>query len=708
MKNDVNDKLDELLKGKNPSQKLAISTLNGPVMIVAGAGSGKTTVLINRTANLLNHGVNPSNIMLVTFTNKAASEIKERLRESVGEKADFVNVGTFHSLFIEHILKKYKEHPYFTEYGVDMERFSIIDDKDGDKLYKEAFEMLPISIRQDVEGGAYTMSDMVSEISKSKSKGMAAEDYFRTVAPNDKKFQLKQATALLWRNYKDLCVDLDGFDFDDILVVCNKLIESDPKVSIELGSKFKYVMVDEYQDTNLVQMSVTDGIAKHHNNICVVGDEKQSIYAFRGSDISVILGFQERYNNVSKINMNINYRSSIDILDVANWSARCMRKRTLLTEGIMVKPEALPEPEKEKPIPVKVVTFNDQVSEAINLSKSIKRDLRSGVPGKEIAIIYRNKALKNEIEKQFVSEEIPYQLIGDTSFFQRAEVKDAVALLRLIFRPWDSMAGLRVLGVTNFGVSGKGARDAMKSEKMPVYQYLCKKSLSVRQSGEPSAVGKKASVFLKVIDSVKRLQEAGCHPETLREFLADTWDTFLRPKLMASAKKSANKEASANMEGKVENVYQIFSQFAGAYLESGDIDKVIDDIILRVEAPPEMDKERNAKIQFMTIHACKGLEFKKVYLIGMDLQTLPGKPFTELKDEDIDESRRLFYVATTRAINELVITYCKKRMQHGQYITTDISPYLQEITDKSDRLEMIDVESSYSNNQYSKGGQYGR
>jgi DNA helicase-2/ATP-dependent DNA helicase PcrA len=690
MENDSSNKLDELLKGKNPAQKQAITTLSGPVMIVAGAGSGKTTVLINRTANLLNNSVNPSNILLVTFTNKAATDIKDRLRESVGEKADFVNVGTFHSLFIEQILKKYKDHKFFADYGVDMERFSIIDDKDGEKLFKDAFEMLPTPIRQEVEGGTYNMSDMTSLISKNKSIGMDVNDFIRTIAPKDKDFAIKQSTALLWRNYTDLCIDLDGFDFDDILVVCNKLIESDPKVAIELASKFKFIMVDEYQDTNGVQMSVTDGIAMHHKNICVVGDEKQSIYAFRGSDIRVILGFEKRYSNVSKINMSMNYRSQKSVITVSNAVADAMGER--LTDGQL---ESMSSIEKSD---VKLVKFGDDTTEAKNIVKAVQRDLSKGIPGKEIAIIYRNKALKAEIEKQLVSKQVPYQLIGDTSFFQRAEVKDAIALLRFTFRPWDSMAGLRVLGATNFGVSNKGARDAMKQEKMPIYQYLCMKAESKRMSGELSAVGKKATAFLTVLNTVKRLQEAGSDPETLREFLADFWDTFMRPKLMASAKKSASKDAASNMDGKIENVHQIFTQFSDEYLATGDIDKVIDDLVLRVEATPEMDRDRHAKIQLMTIHASKGLEFLNVYLIGMDKQTLPGKDFSEMKEDEIEESRRLVYVGMTRCKSQLVMSLSEKRRQHGQYIATDVSPYLEEIMDRTDELKIINVPSEYSQN----------
>lgn len=693
-------KLDELLKGKNDAQKEAITTLNGPVMIVAGAGSGKTTVLISRTANLLNTGVNPSNILLITFTNKAASEIKDRLRESVGEKADYVNVGTFHSTFIEHILKKYKDHAFFKEQGIDMERFSIIDDKDAEKLYKEAFDMLPISVRQDVEAGNFNMSDITRDISMKKAMGMDVNDFIKTISPKDKNFKFKQAQGLLWKNYTELCADLSGFDFDDILVSCHKLIQSDPKVSIELASKFKFIMVDEYQDTNGVQMSITDSIAMHHNNICTVGDEKQSIYAFRGSDIKVILGFEKRYKSVVKINMSFNYRSQKDIIKISNAIANAMQER--LTDGQL---------ENKSPIadnPVSLVKFGDDVTEARNVVKSIQRDLASGVIGKEIAVIYRNKNLKAEIEKNLVSSQVPYQLIGDTSFYQRAEVKDAIALIRFTFRPWDSMAGLRVLQATNFGVSDKGAKDAMKSEKLPVYQYICNKAESTLQSGQLSAVGKKASVFLKVIDSIKRLQECGAKPETIREFVADFWDTFLMPKLMSSAKKSANKEAAANFEGKVENVKQIIAQFAESYLEKGDIDKVIDDLILRVEASPEMDKERHAKIKLMTIHASKGLEFDNVYLIGMDKQTLPGKDFSELTNAEIEESRRLLYVGVTRCKNQLFMSFAEKRRHNGQYIDSEISPYITEVMDQLPNFKMTSVAAVYNPNRYSPKKEYSR
>ncbi len=689
MEAEQKQQLEALLDGKNPAQKQAITATKGPVMIVAGAGSGKTTVLINRTANILNQGVSPTNLLLITFTNKAADDIKSRLREKVGEKADYVVVGTFHSVFKEHILKGYSEHQYFSDYGIDMSQMTILDDKDSAKIYKDAYEMMPSSVRDSVDAGSFTTSDMTTEISNLKAKGMDVGDFIKTIAQKDTKFIFKQATALLWKNYKDLCIDIDGLDFDDMLLVTNKLIMSDPKISIELAQKFKFIMIDEYQDTNGVQMSIMDSIAKHHNNICVVGDEKQSIYAFRGSDIRVILGFEKRYSNVTKINMAYNYRSQPNIITVGNAVADAMSER--LTDGVLIAKSPIPAND------VKLVKFGNDVAEANNIVKAIQRDLRNGVLGSEIAVIYRNKSLKIEIERQLVNSQVPYRLIGDTSFFQRAEVKDAISLLRFILHPWDSMAGLRVLGASNFGVSDKGARDAMKKEKLPVYQYLCEKSLGKIAGGKPSAVAKKSSAFLKVIDCIKRMHDLNCKPEILQELITDAWDTFLRPKLVNAAKRSADKEAASNMDGKIENVHQVFLQFSESYAKCGDVDKVIDDLILRVDAVPELDSERNTKVQLMTIHSSKGLEFENVYLIGMDKQTIPSADFKDLPKEEIEESRRLVYTGITRAKSQLVMSYAQKRMQHGQTIVTDMSPYMEEITQRTNIVKEINVDSEYKN-----------
>ncbi len=681
--------LAELLDGKNPEQQDGIQTINGPTMIVAGAGSGKTTVLIHRTANMLVQGINPSNIMIITFTNKAASELKDRLRAKVGEKADYVMVGTFHSTFKETILKKYKEHTFWKEYGIDLNQFNILDSKDSDKLYKEAFDMLPVNVRRLIDDGQHTLSDLTSEIAAKRAVGMDYDDYFKQIAPSDQKFEFKQSVFFLWRNYKNLCIEQNGMDFDEILVSCNKFLASDPKVSLELASKHKYIMIDEYQDTNGVQMSITDAIAQHHNNICVVGDEKQSIYAFRGSDIRVILGFEQRYSNTKKISMHRNYRSQQNVITVSNAVANAMGER--LTDGQLKTMNSL------KPSPIKLVEFDTIYSEAENIVKSVQSDLSRGVAGKDIAVIYRNKVLKNEIEKQLVNKKVPYILIGDTSFYQRAEVKDAIAMVRFIFREWDSMAGLRVLAATNFGISDKSARISMRDEKKPVHQYVVDKSYTTRANGQPTAAGRKARVFLDVLNNIKAVQELGCRASDLKEYLSDAWDIFLKPKLSNSAKKSANKDTSTNFDGKIDNVKQLFEQFCDHYNESYDIDKVIDDLTLMVEQPPEMDREKKAKIQLMTIHASKGLEFKNVYIIGVDSATLPGGDITKMPQHDIEESRRLLYVAMTRAEDRLVMTYSKMRYQYGEPIDTEMSPFLKEIEIEKLPIELVKVNGTPRN-----------
>lgn len=663
--------LDEILQGKNPEQKEAIMTLEGPVLITASAGSGKTTVLIDRISHMLLKEVNPTNILVITFTNKAATEIKDRLRDSIGEKADYVNIGTFHSMFREHILMKYADHDFFRGLGLDMTRIVILDDKDSDKIYNEALEMLPVGVRRIVEEGTVTMSQLHNNISLAKARGEDAEDYIRTFSPKDKDFKEKEATALLWQNYRTLCYENNQIDFDDMLLLSHQFLAHNPSVAKELGSKFKFVMIDEYQDTNPVQMLITDAIAQNHDNICVVGDEKQSIYGWRGADINVILNFQNRYQNTKVISMFRNYRSERNIINIANAVAFAMEER--LTDGQLKVPD-----ERQDETPLKYVVFPDTETEAAHITKAVKRDLESGVPGKEIAIIYRAKTVKNELEKNFVSEQIPYTLIGDTSFFQRKEVKDAVAMLRFIFQPWDSQAGLRLLDATNFGISAKSARDAMKNDKLPVYQYLVKKSQEKRGNGTPTKAAEKATIFIDLADRIKAVQELGAPAKTIGEYLKQFWDLYLMSKHQLVAKKSTNAEAKSGYETKLANVDEVLKQFTQQYAEHYDIKKTIDEMTLMISNAPEIDSERHKKVQLLTIHASKGLEYKNVYLMGVDNEAFIGSN-PNIDFSEMEEARRLFYVGITRAKSKAVFSRPEKRMQFGELLPISDLCFVDEV-----------------------------
>lgn len=683
--------LDQILEGKNPEQKVAIMTLEGPVLITASAGSGKTTVLIDRISHMLLKDVNPTNILVITFTNKAANEIKDRLRDSVGEKADYVNIGTFHSMFREHILMKYAEHDFFRGLGLDMTKVVILDDKDSDKIYNEALDMLPLNVRKIVEDGDTTMSQLHNNISMSKAKGEDAEDYIRTFSPKDKRFKEKEATALLWQNYRTLCYENNQIDFDDMLLLSHQFLAFNPTVATELGSKFKFVMIDEYQDTNPVQMLTTDAIAQNHNNICVVGDEKQSIYGWRGADINVILNFQDRYKDTKVISMFRNYRSERNIINIANAVAFSMEEK--LTDGQLLVPD-----DKKNEAPLKYVIFPDTETEAAHITKAVKRDLESGIPGKEIAIIYRAKTVKNQLEKNFVADQVPYTLIGDVSFFQRKEVKDAVAMLRFIFQPWDSQAALRLLDATNFGISSKGARDAMKKEKLPVYQYLVKKSGETRANGTPSVAAQKSKIFIDLADRIKAVQELGTSAQAVGEYLKQFWELYLKSKHQLVAKKSTNAEAKSGFETKVANVEEVLKQFVTQYSSHYDIKKTIDELTLMISHAPEIDTERHKKVQLLTIHASKGLEYKIVYLMGVDNEAFLGSN-PNIEFSQMEEARRLFYVGITRAKTKVVFSRPQERMQFGETLPITDLCFVEEVRKREREtgqklLEVVTIEES--------------
>lgn len=698
MSNSTQKTLADLLEGKNPEQQEAISTLHGPMLLTASAGSGKTTVLINRIAHLIIKEVSPTNQLVITFTNKAANEIKERLRDAVGEKADYVNVGTFHSMFREHVLSKYAEHDFFRDLGLDMTQIVILDQKDSDKVYNEAFELLPLTVRQAVDDGKFSMSTLANNISLSKAKGYDVEDYIQTFGAKDRDFSEKEATALLWRNYRELCYENNQIDFDDMLVLSHKFLDANPSVGIELSSRFKYVMIDEYQDTNPVQMLITDAIARHHNNICVVGDEKQSIYGWRGSDIQVILNFQERYNNAKIISMFRNYRSERNIINAANAVAKAMGEK--LTDGQLEVPE-----NKTGTTPIKYAKFPDSDTEASFLVKAIKRDLSQGIPGSEIAVIYRNKSVKNDLEKQLVSEQVPYTLIGDTSFFQRKEVRDTVAMIRFMFQPWDSQAGLRFLDATNFGISSASARKAMKTEKLPVYQYLIQKSEETRANGTPTKAAEKSSAMLNVMDRIRSVQELGADHKVIVDYVKSFWDLYMKGKHQLAAKKSTNAEAKTSYDNKLANVDEVIKQFGEQYAEHYDIQKTIHEMTLMVSNTPELDSEKHKKVQLLTIHASKGLEYQNVYMMGVDNESFIGTN-QNIPEPELEEARRLFYVAITRAKEKVVFTRPHTRMQYGEMLALSDLTFVDEMrreqrANSIQLLEDVDIEESVRQNRRS-------
>jgi DNA helicase-2/ATP-dependent DNA helicase PcrA len=667
------DKIKQLAEGLNSEQREGALHDTGPCMVIAGAGAGKTRLLIYRTAILLTKGVPASQLLVVTFTNRAASEIKARLQEMVGDDSQYINAGTFHSIIFNKILRPNFDAPYLKGAGYDFTQTAILDDSDRAKLLKEAYEELPADDLMQIEDNEWSLRDFENLMAENKAYGLDCHDFLMTITPKDKEHEFKRICASIWHRYTEKCRNANGIDFDDILVVAAKFLANDAGVAKSLSDQFQYIMLDEYQDTNNVQMQIMDRIAQFHRNIMTVGDEKQSIYGFRHADIKVILDFQRRYTDAKIVNMNRNYRSNAENIRWANACAYHMGQK--LSDG-QLKPES-----KLAPKVPKVVQFENQKQEAEIIVKAIMQSKRDGVKGKEIAILYRNRNLKNEIERVLVEKGQSYMVVGDTAFYGKSEVKDALSLLRFAFRPWDSMAGLRLLKATKMGIGDQAARTAMKEDGVSTINYLKAqaekrlKPVGRNKVGEFSASAKKAKPFLQLLQSVKESFSYGDSPAFIKEVLAEIWDIYLKPKLANAAKKSTSAEHEENISNRLENVKQVLENFQKG-LESGKTpDQVLDDFAMMSEDHPDMDKDNEDKIKLMTIHASKGLEFDEVFMIGMDNATFKE----DLSVDEFEEERRNVYVGITRSKKRLVLSYCTKRVVYGEEVRTDRAKFLSEM-----------------------------
>jgi DNA helicase-2/ATP-dependent DNA helicase PcrA len=684
-----NQQLDVILdlnSGLNDQQFSSAVTTEGPVMVIAGAGTGKTKVLIHRVATLLVKGVHPANIFVTTFTNKAATEIKDRLEAMVGENAQYVSVGTFHSLIFKKMLQKFPESKYLNSLDINMFEAAILDDDEAVKMMKDAIKSLPEDDFEQVKDNEWTYRDFFDAMSKFRAVGDDVNDAERQLRGNRDNHEFNKILISLWKKYNNLCRGMSGIDFDDILLFCNKMLEKEPNIAEALSKEFKYLMLDEYQDTNKVQMSIMDKIAAYHKNIFVVGDEKQSIYRFRSADIYVILSFKKRYQDAIQIDMINNYRSYSRIMDFANACADAMTQR--LNDGQLQYNKQVEESpvlqNARKSNSVQMVEFKTSLEEAKTIAKAIKRDIKCGVPPGEIAVLYRSRMLKSNLEKELIQSDIPYNLIGDTAFFGKAEVKDAIAMLRFIFRPWDSLAGIRVLKAMKIGISDASAKKAMTSEGLNVSEYLkqvSQKRLKGTGVGENApdftAAAKKAQPFVALSKAIKEAMEYGDSGEFIKDVLVDFWEIYFKPKL-----EGANK-SDLSMEERLSNVQVVFEGVEKSINEGRTIDDIIEDLAFMVDNSTSRDNDDDLKIKMMTMHASKGLEFDNVYIIGYDDHVSHNAGSDREPDkDDIEEERRLFYVGMTRAKKKLAVSYAKERMVFGEYCSTDKSPFVNELEDR--------------------------
>lgn len=676
----------------NDMQKKAVFTVKGPVLVLAGAGSGKTSVLVNRIANMVTFGnayrdesvpasageediafleaydgsrdeetvshladiiavdrVSPWNILAITFTNKAAGELKERLASMLGNDADSVCAATFHSACVRILRREIENLGYYTS------SFTIYDSDDSQRLLKSCYEPLDLSDK------AFPPRMVLGMISSAKDK-LITPDEFENAAKGDYR---KMGIAKLYRLYQTRLRDANAVDFDDIIRLTVELFEKEPDVLQHYRNLYKYIMVDEYQDTNQAQFRLVSLLSEGHKNICVVGDDDQSIYRFRGATIENILGFEHQFENAEVIRLEQNYRSTQNILNaansvIANNEAR-KEKRLWTSAGEGSK--------------VTVYRAADESAESAYVADEILSAVDKGADYGDFAVLYRMNAQSNSLERTFTRSGIPYRVIGGMKFYDRKEIKDITSYLALLNNNRDMLRFKRVINEPKRGIG-----DATVSMIEQISADLNISPIEVmRDCASYPVLSKKNLVLVKTANMFIHLSDFA-EKHSLSELL----DELLDKTGYAAAMKALGDEGI----GRLENISELKTTMT-QYEEANGDEASLSGFLEEISLYTDLDKldSGDSAVSLMTMHSAKGLEFPTVFIVGAEEGIFPGNRSMDTQ-EDMEEERRLAYVAITRAKEKLFITYAKQRMLFGFTNRNLISRFAKEIG--RDYVEKID------------------
>ena len=629
----------------NEKQQEAVFYTEGPLLILAGAGSGKTRVLTHRIAYLIEEkGVNPWNILAITFTNKAAGEMRERVDQLVGFGSESIWVSTFHSTCVR-ILRR-----YIDRIGYDT-NFTIYDTDDQKTLMKEVIKQLQLDPKR------YKERALLGAISSAKDE-MITPDEYELEAAGD---YGKQQVAKVYREYERQMRANNALDFDDLLVKTVQLLETQPEILDYYQERFRYIMVDEYQDTNTVQFRFVSLLAKRYRNLCVVGDDDQSIYKFRGANIKNILDFEKVFADAHVIKLEQNYRSTENILQAANGVIRNNYGR---------KDKAL-WTEQEKGDAITFCQFENEYEEAEYVVRDIRSHVREGERSyNEHAILYRTNVQSRVFEEQLVNANIPYKIFGGINFYARKEVKDLLAYLKTIDNGRDDVAVRRIINVPKRGIgltTIQRVQESATEREVGFYEALQTADM-IPGIGKGAA---KISTFVALMEHFKESAETMLVSELLQEILDYTG---YEEELTAEGGEEAEerlahieelKNKIATYEESCEDEMPTLSGFLGEVALVADIDNL---------------DESSDYVMLMTLHSAKGLEFPQVYLVGMEDGLFPSyMTIAENDAEELEEERRLCYVGITRAMENLTLTCARKRRVHGEVQYNKISRFIKEI-----------------------------
>lgn len=663
----------DYLKGLNEPQYEAVTTTDGPLMVLAGAGSGKTRVLTMRIAHLITNGVDPFNILALTFTNKAAREMKDRIAKVVGvSDAKSIWMGTFHSVFARIL----RAEAHYLGYPSN---FTIYDTQDSLNVLKKVIKDL------NIDSDLYKPKKVMSRISNYKNNLITVKAYYNNpeLMEADEKANMK-LLGNIYRGYVDQCFRNGAMDFDDLLLKTNELLTRFPEVLAKYQDRFRYILVDEYQDTNHSQYLIVKALASKFENICVVGDDAQSIYSFRGANIYNILNFKKDYPDAVTVSLEQNYRSTQNIVNAAN--VVISRNLQQFKKNVFSDNE-----EGDK---IKVYRALSDADEANFVSNNIwELHNFNQRQFSDFAILYRTNSQTRAFEDALRRKNIPYRVYGGLSFYQRKEVKDLVAYLRLLVNENDTEAMMRII---NYPARGIGETTQNKliafadSQNLPVSKILDNIGFYAQSLGLNNAAITKLSDFWAMVKAFQAMMKT----ENVYNL---AMEVAKRSGLIKFLKDDATPEGISRLE----NVQELMNSMQGfieeqQQLEDGDasLSNFLENIALSTDADKKDDDTE--KVSLMTIHLSKGLEFPVVHMVGLEENLFPSFMSSSTREE-LEEERRLFYVALTRAEKQAFFTYAIQRFQWGKITDAEPSRFLSEVDPQFIELINPAVESRFVN-----------
>lgn len=648
----------DLLKDLNEAQRAAVEYIDGPSLVIAGAGSGKTRVLTYKIAYLLSQGMKPWSIMALTFTNKAAREMKERIGKLVGnDLAQHLYMGTFHSIF-SRILRAEAEHIGFNN------NFTIYDESDSRSLIKAIVKEMGLDDKK------YKPAAVHAKISMAKNNLMSAAAYESDAAifEQNKRAQMPEV-GKIFVAYVQRCKQANAMDFDDLLTLTYQLFREHEDIRHKYAARFDYVLVDEYQDTNHVQMSIVMQLCQEKQRVCAVGDDSQSIYSFRGANIDNILNYQRQFQGTRLFKLEQNYRSTQTIVEAANSLIKHNRNQ--------IPKDVFSENAKGEKIQYKPA-YSDK-EEAVIVAKDVKRIRREdGCQYSDFAILYRTNAQSRSFEEEFRKQGIPYRIYGGLSFYQRKEIKDIIAYFRLVANPDDEEAIKRII---NYPARGIGATTVLKIADCAHQNQVSFWEVIGAPEQYGLAVNKgtmnKLETFRLLISSfIERAQTTDVY---------ELGDAIIKESGISQDIMSGKDADDLARQENLEEFLSGMSAFVEERREEGRFDELflqdyLQDVALLTDADSDGDKDE-PRVSLMTVHAAKGLEFPTVFVVGLEENIFPS-PLSAASLRDLEEERRLLYVAITRAEKHCILTNAKNRWRYGKMEFDNPSRFIDEIDGK--------------------------